>query len=150
MKIKVTDFGKDHFSLLAYIETLCVDSSRGGIGELDKRRIRCNPRRHPLHSVANQFGGPHGWKKEWGTRLSGFFLKGDKRDEKRRLGSHDDWDCMDDLEKAGLIEIISEANGYVKLTDKGIVVAGRLREWKAKGGVFATFSYTEPKLESVR
>lgn len=94
--------------------------------------------------------GVVGWKKEYGTRLSGFFLKGDKRNGKRLLGSHDDWDCMDDLEKEGLIEVVSEANGFVKLTDKGFGVAARLREWKARGGMFATFSYTEPKLQVVR
>lgn len=32
-------FGKDHWSLLAYVETCCVDG-QDGIGTLDRRRLR--------------------------------------------------------------------------------------------------------------
>ena len=142
--IEMSDFGKDHWSLLAYVETLCVDSHVGkGVGTIDKRRIRCNQKRHPMHAVNANFGVT-GWNADYGTRLSGFFLEGEKRDLGRRLIEHDDWDCLDDLERTGLIEILSEANGFVRLTDKGIAVAGRIREWKAKGGHFATFQHSEP------
>jgi hypothetical protein len=137
------DFGKDHWSLFAYIETRCVDAHiPGGIGELDKRNLRCNEKAHPMNAVNFTVTGP--WRPEHGTRLSGYFLEGDKRDPARLLKDHDDWDCMDDLEDAGLIEIMSEANAFVRMTDKGCMVAGRLREWKAKGGYFATFRYDEP------
>lgn len=141
--IPAKDFGKDHWSLMAYVETLCVDSSKGGVGEIDKRRIRCNPRRHPLHAVNRNFGVT-GWKGEYGTRLAGFWTNAGLTNLKRQMKSHDDWDCLDDLEAAGLIEILSEANGYVKLTDKGLTVGGLIRAWKAKGGMFATFQYSEP------
>ena len=143
--IPMQDFGKDHYSLLAYVETLCVDSSKGGVGEIDKRRVRCNPRRHPLHNV-NANMGVTGWKPDWGTRLSGFWTNADLTNPKRQIGFHDDWDCLDDLDAAGLLEVLSEANGYVKLTDKGLTVAGLLRAWKAKGGMFETFQYSESKL----
>lgn len=140
LELSGSDFGKDHWSLLAYVETLCVDSSKG-VGEIDKRRVRANESTHPLHAVNRSSVGK--WNTDWGTRLSGYFL--DKGvDLKRRIDEHDDWDCLNDLEEAGLINIISEANGFVKMTDKGMSVASRIREWKTKGGMFATFKYEEP------
>jgi hypothetical protein len=121
-----------------------VDSTHGnGVGEIDKRRMRCNEKTHPVHAVnANISVGK--WKSDYGTRLQGYFLEGEKRDLSRRLDEHDDWDCLDDLEEAGLLEVMSEVNGFVILSAKGIAVAGRIREWKAKGGSFGTFKYEEP------
>jgi hypothetical protein len=127
--------------MLGYVETLCVDSIHGGVGEIDKTRVRVNPKRHPLHAV-KMYGERRTWKPEYGTRLSGFWKNGDAKatDPKRQIKSHDDWDCLNDLEAAGLVNVISEANGFVALTDKGREVAGRLRAHKSKGGFFATFS----------
>ena len=142
VKPSMKDFGKDHWSLLAYVETLCVESSNKGIGFIIKSRVRANEKTHPLNAVNFRHAGP--WNPEWGTRLSGYFLDNNEVDVKRRLDDHDDWDCLDDLEDAGLVDVISEATGAVKLTDKGITVSNRLREWKIKGGMFATFKYEEP------
>lgn len=139
------DFGKDHWSLLAYIETLLVDSVHRGVGVIDKRRVRSNEKTHPMHAVNANLSSAIRWKPEYGTRLSGFWIDGERTDPKRQLSDHDDWDCLNDLESAGLLEVLSEANGFVRLTDKGLTVAGLLRAWKAKGGVFSTFSYTEPE-----
>lgn len=143
IKLSTKDFGKDHWSLLAYVETLCVDSGNKGIGLINKSRVRANEKTHRLNAVNFSICGP--WNPEWGTRLSGYFLDNNEVDLKRRLDDHDDWDCLNDLEDAGLVDVISEATGAVKLTDKGIAVSGRLREWKAKGGMFATFKYEEPQ-----
>jgi hypothetical protein len=56
-----------------------------------------------------------------------------------RVIGHDDWDCLQDLEAAGLVEIISRLAGIVHLTEKGNAVAFRLREHKWNGQTFATF-----------
>ena len=149
--VPIQEWGRDHWSLLAYIETLCVESINGGVGEIDKRRIRCNPKRHPLHAVM-LYGDPRTWKPDYGTRLSGFWKTGEEHrgglgegngkttDPKRQIKSHDDWDCQNDMEAAGLVTVISEANGFVALTDKGREMAARLRAHKSKGGFFATFA----------
>lgn len=142
--LQISDFGKDHWSLLAYIETLCVDANNArGVGEIDKRRVRCNEKTHPMLAVNRNIAGVK-WKGEYGTRLSGFWRESGTTNKKRQIKSHDDWDCLDDFERLGLVEILSVANGFVRLTDKGIAVAGKVREWKAKGGQFGTFKYAEP------
>lgn len=148
-KVNVTDFGKDHWSLLAYIETLCVDSGKGGIGEIDKLRVRCNPKRHPLHAVSSGLG-PRTWKPEYGTRLTGFWKDDKTTDPKRQLKSHDDWDCLYDLEMAGLLAIISEVNGFVRLTRRGIRMTAEVRAHKAQGGVFATFRWVDETEKEVK
>jgi hypothetical protein len=45
------------------------------------------------------------------------------------------------MEAAGLLEVISEVNGFVQLTDKAVAICKHLREHKARGGHFATFVY---------
>jgi hypothetical protein len=135
--VPITDWGKDHFSLLGYVECRCVDNK----GELDRRHLRCNIGTHPiLAGSVYRDPGLMKWNPEYGTRLKGYFLKNGKTDPSKRLGSHDDWDCFDDLETAGLIEIISVVNGFVRMTPFGTEVATKLRKHKAKGGMFATFS----------
>ena len=124
------EFGRDHASLLAYIETLVVDSVRAGVGEIDKRRVRCNPSNGRGHySNCSAYGMP--WEAKDGTRMASGEV----------LAAHDDWDCLDELESEGLVNVISAANGFVALTPKGAVVAERLRRHKSGGGSFATFDW---------
>ncbi len=118
-------FGKDHWSLLAYIECRCVDDR----GALDKRHLRCNPTGpHRIHAVNARLIGAQ-WEPTWGTRIKG-----------GQLDQHDDWCCLDDLEAAGYVEVVSTANGVVKLTKGGVAMAALLRAHKAAGGQFATFN----------
>jgi hypothetical protein len=141
------DFGKDHNSLIAYLETLQVDSANPGVATIDKRRMRTNPRRHPLLAVnINDNHACSGWEPSFGTRLAGYWGLKDKENPKRRIGGHDDWDCLGDLEAAGLIEILSIANGYIRFTDKGLRIAADIRAWKAKGGNFADFRHQDQSL----
>jgi len=138
--VKVSDFGKDHWSLLAHIETLCVDARVKGVGEIDKRRVRCNMSRHPLLNV-NGFK----WNPDWGTRLANYWKKDGSTNYRRIIPKHDDWDCLDDLEAAKLVEILSIINGFVKMTEKGLRVSAELRAFKATGGVFADFRWADPQ-----
>jgi hypothetical protein len=143
--IPVDKWGKDHWTLLSYMETLCVDSSKKGVGEIDKRRMRTNEKRHPLHAV-NLNQGVGSWQADFGTRLAGYWDSLGRKVPKKQVRGHDDWDCLDDLEKIGFIEVISEANGFVKLTKKGMKVSGELRAYKAQGGMFSGFRWAEPKV----
>lgn len=146
--VSMNQWGKDHWSLLAYVESVCVESPRQvemngkkiSVGNLGHNRMRTNATTHPLLS-----GTGLAWKTTWGTRLKGFFELEGREDPTvaeaagLQLTTHDDWDCLDDLGIAGLVDILSLANGWVTITPEGLALAARLREHKANGGVFATF-----------
>ncbi len=120
--MKLEEFGKDHWSTFAYAETCCVDSK----GRLDSSRLRINGNKHPLMG-----GNGTAWNPIYGTRA---------KDGKIPCPDHDDWDCLEELEREDLIEIVGTMiNPVVKLTGKGIIVAGDLRRHKANGEQFATF-----------
>lgn len=139
--VPVTDFGKDHWSLLAYVECRCVDND----GELDKRHLRCNEKGHfRLHAV-NASAGLGGWQSSYGTRLKGYWTTQDGKTTThadRQLLQHCDWACLADLEAAGYIEVLSAPNAEVALTKSGFAMAGLLRAHKAAGHHFATFDPT--------
>lgn len=137
-------FGKDHWSLFAYVETRCVDHD----GILNRPHLSCNASRHPLQSHSG------GWSPEFSSRLKGFFDEEHKDKsfaEKAEAGlvvmGSDDWDCLENLEQAGLLEIISMANMGVVMTKEGHRIAGLLREHKAGGNNFATFTPATPAPE---
>lgn len=134
----VSKFGKDHWSLLAYVESRCVDGD-AGVGTLVCAHLRGNSHTHPL--LANT-----AWKPGFSTRLKGFFEYEQRSDVAKAieagfmLEGHDDWDCLDDLAAAGYVEILSLANGRVRMTEAGLEMAAQVRQHKARGGQFAGFS----------
>jgi hypothetical protein len=108
-------FGKDHWSMFAYIECRCVDNK----GILDRSHLRLDGRTYP-------------------TRLLGYFE--DNLNPLLIINSHNDLDCADDLEDCGLVENIGTGfNRIYKMTKYGSKVASQLREHKANGGMFANF-----------
>lgn len=134
--ISIKDFGKDHWSLLAYCEYRAVNYH----GVLDQSHLRC---KNPTLSV---LPGHTPWKPEYGTRLSGYWNKNGKTNKNRLLPEHDDLDCLDDLEVAGLLENVGTMiNPYAELTDKGRRVAALLSAHKQADGQFADFQYKEEK-----
>ena len=143
----VEQFGKDHWSMLAYVEQCCVDG-RDGLGTIDRRRVRCNQNTNPM--LAAVYSSDTAWKLQYSTRLAGFFdFEGRNDPEKAiaaglQLRDHDDWNCLEDLEAAGYVEVLSLVNGVVKMTEKGCGVAAKIRAHKAGGGQFASFYLTQP------
>lgn len=127
MTVPIAQFGRDHWSLFAYVECRVVD--HGGV--LDRTHLRCDPRLHPAHAhEGSRQGGPYP------TRLVDGLTRGD----------HDDWDCLDDLEAAGLISSHGTGvNPWFRLTRKGLRMAALLRAHKAKGGQFAEFRFVPPR-----
>jgi len=124
--VPIEKFGKDHWSVFAYIETCCVDRTA-----IDQRRLRCDNDRHP--EFAHLRDG-----EKYPTRLKGYFDH--KEDPDYIVHNHDDWDCLHDLEEAGLLSSIGTAmKPQYLLTVKGTIVAGRLRAHKAHRGHFANF-----------
>lgn len=144
-KISVAKFGKDHWSLLAYVEHTCVNGT-GGQGELDRSKMRCNSKRHP--ELAGNFSSllsDGGWKLSYSTRLAGYFDFAERSDPEKAILSqvqvrdHEDWDCLEDLGAAGYVDVLSRINGRMQMTDAGLAVSAELRAFKAKGGQFAGF-----------
>jgi hypothetical protein len=138
MNVPVETFGKDHWSLLHYIQSCCVNAT-GGIGKLSQNKMRCNPETH--YSLSNSIP----WKNEYSTRLFGFFDLKDKKDFQKAIDSglqisgHDDWDCLKDLIDAGYIELISYTSRQVKFSIKGTDVFSLLSKHKLSGNNFASF-----------
>lgn len=158
------DFGRDHWSTFAYVETRTVEYR----GTIDHDHMRCHGNRHPIMLAAKTFrGGGDGSR--YPTILAGG----------RDLPNHDDYDCLDDLIAAGLLEVhlpwsdgwrytdaydrpVAAADGALispgfttgldelwlcvhatfSLTEKGQRVASALRAHKAGGGSFGTFRWS--------
>jgi hypothetical protein len=117
--IPIENWGRDHWSTFAYIETRIVDHK--DVPQLE--HMRCN------NQIHGQLGHRGGCSSRYPTKLR----EGEATD-------HDDWSCLDDAEAAGLLENIgTDLNRVYKLTDKGFSVAGQLRRYKADDGNFATF-----------
>lgn len=126
MTITMDRFGKDHWSTFAYVETRIVDYK----GVLDRMHLRVDLKRHP--GLAHAHNGA-----EFPTRLR--FIDKEKGFEK--LESHDDIDCLEDCEAAGLLEHIGTGiHPVYKLTDLGAKVAGELRHWKGQGKNYCDFT----------
>lgn len=131
----VEKFGKDHWSLLAYVECCCVDG-RDGAGQLELRRLR-----------NKEDNAPGRWRLKHSTRLKGYFDFVDRDDPEKaieaglQLRDHDDIDCLGDLEAAGFIDVVSRANLFVKMTAEGVAAAHQLRRHKIDGGSLSDFAF---------
>lgn len=124
------DWGKDHWSLLLYVETRCVDYH--GILDFDHLRDKL------MRGERRPMGGK--WEGKHGTRLAGYFGENGKNDESRLLKKHDDLDCLEDLEAAMLIKNVGTGmNPQIVMTDEGYRIITQLRKWKADGNHCATF-----------
>lgn len=100
--VNVDEFGKDHYSLLMYVEGRTVDHH----GVLEHDHLRCSSKRHPLllnaGSLAYRLGGMND-AANYPTilrRVDG---------EKRVRENHDDYDCLDDLVRAGWLTVAMPA-----------------------------------------
>ena len=141
MKAKEVDYipmnrwGKDHWSTLAYLETLAVDNR----GVIDNKRMRCNPRIHRELANISISGVMDGGK--YPTRL-----------KDGEIDKHDDWSCVEDIEHAGLITtsvkvtkrgmLFGNYQARIKMTKLGLSISGMLRNHKASGGNFHEFNPT--------
>lgn len=95
-------FGKDHWSTFAYVETRAVDHR----GLLDHDHMRCSMRRHPIMANAKRrVSGAAVDGSRYPTRIKAAEAPGpDGTYGGADLPDHDDYDCLDDLIAAGLLE----------------------------------------------
>jgi hypothetical protein len=116
----IVDFGSDHWSTFGYIEVRIVDHG----GHPQREHMRCIDARRPFQAHGHDAS-------DTPTRLKG----------EATLPNHDDWDCLDDLEREGLLTSLGTAvHPLYALTPRGEKVAAQLRQHKGRGGSFATFT----------
>lgn len=129
--IPVSEWGRDHWSTFAYIETRI--ESFGGAPDMN--HLRTDPKRHPwlVGHLVRRFEMP--------TEDVGAKYPTQLRDGVRE--HHDDWDCLDDAVSAGLLAHVGTgANPVYEMTDAGALAANALRAHKRGGGSFSTFDVT--------
>jgi hypothetical protein len=116
VSVPIEQWGRDHKSMLLYIEHCCVDC--GGNPALE--RMRCDPDLHPglAHRASRASRGV-----KYPTRLAGG----------AKLENHDDWSCIEDMEELGLV--VNTGTGIHpkwKLTDNGWALAWEYRRQLAE------------------
>jgi len=115
-----TDWGKDHWSILAFLETMAVDNK----GLVKVAHMRTHPDVHPKYVH-------HCIEKLYPTRLRGG----------SNLAGHDDWSCMEDMIDVGMIfALMRDRRVWIYFTPFGLDVVGALRAFKARGGLYRDFS----------
>lgn len=124
----IATWGKDHWSLLAYVETCCVDNQ----GVLNLERMRINPFKRPFGTRGSAMIKETEKTYPYGSRM---------KDDVVPDREHDDLDVLDDLEAAGLLRNVGTmVNPRVVLTERGLAFSSKIREHKIKGGNYGTFS----------
>lgn len=147
--VPIEQWGKDHWSTLAYVESRCVDHG----GWLDGDHMRCNPRSHREFEGKRKtaFGSGRYWKPEYSTRL-----RGHTETTLNQVEGHDDWDCLSDmlvLEVAFIVDRVGRIPGFpiggerlcIALTGRGFALAGELRKHMAHERSYAAFIPQEPE-----
>lgn len=132
--VPITQFGRDHWSTLIYLETVMVECGGFQIGfDARMRQGRRNfrvmreecprPKRssHTMEAVVMQ--------PEHSTVLAdGSIIEG-----------HDDWHCVQDMIENGLLSGECEPGETLHLTNLGKSFVEQLRDHKRNGGTYASF-----------
>lgn len=144
--IPMSQWARDHWSTLAYIETVLVDQREFTVSynprmRSSRRMIRVltEPPALRTATVRNRsyaYGrGAFAMSPEAGTILRDGTV----------LPDHDDWACVQDFAAAGLLTKTADeidVGTSIKFSPYGWHIATALRQHKANGGNFADFSPT--------
>lgn len=131
--IEPTRWSKDHWSCLLFLETVIVDH-RGVFSDRLRMSMRTNPETHPAYGY--WLHDHPRWQAEWGTRV----FYSDVATTMVRSDQHDDWDCLEDMEAAGLlVNRGSGMNPVLRLTDRGVRLHGMVRTHRADGKKLVEF-----------
>lgn len=128
----LVEFGKDHASMLAYIETRCVDHD----GVLDYRHLRgqieiggCGPYEYPTQLFGGEFRHHHNDFDVIGDLIHHLFVV---------TPFHDFLPFSFQPSASGVDEYVMDGNMF-ELTASGSCLAGDIRIWKSKGRGFKDF-----------
>lgn len=149
--IPVAAWGRDHWSLLGYIETVIEAMGDFQVGfdarmRQNRRNFRVmenlSPRPRRINHTPASLGVTMDVK--YASRL----LDGSQPD-----WTHDDWCCVQDMVTAGFLFNCSNGQADIeplsslKFTAEGVRVAQALRLHKMNGGTFSNFDATKVLLE---
>jgi len=134
--VPVALFGKDHWSTLAYMETVMVECAGFEVG-FDPR-MRQNRRNYRV--MWEQVPHP----KRVDSRSARGMVMDLKYSTKMKDGSvvqgHDDWSCVQDMANAGFLTAVVEPGKVLHLTPLGRKMSDELRAHKRAGGSFGNFN----------
>ena len=131
-------WGKDHWSTLAYVETVMVEHAGFQIGS--DARMKSN--RRNFRVMREQCPRP----KRTNHAFGGIVMNPEHSSVLRNAASvnHDDWCCVQDMAAAGLfIESDCQPGVVLRLSEYGAHVVNALREHKRVGGSYTTFKCPE-------
>ena len=125
--VPMARWGKDHWTTFAYVETCWVDHR----GMIDHDKMRCHRKRHPVFYAAKRrchaFGTDADGSK-YATRLKTEQPDADGRWSVAELLGHDDYNCLDDAIREGLIEVTmprpAPGDCFLDAHDRGVRVPG--------------------------
>jgi hypothetical protein len=133
-------FGADHFSTLAYAETVMVDSAGFQVGADPRMRAG----RQHFRVMQQQCQNP---KRAHNSDARNCVVMEKKNStvlkDNTVVDGHDDYHCLQDMAAAGYFTLEVEdvePGAVLKLSDRGREVANVLRAHKADGGRFADFT----------
>lgn len=142
MTVAITRFGSAHWSVLQHVGA-CARTQPPY--RLDRTWMRCNEQRHPDLSPPRK----RPWEPALGTMLAGYDrFRGDAREAAEagcQILDHDDWDCLDDLCRAELVEMLPQ-HGHARLTQAGQALCEAIAGHLAAGGSIAEFRWPPPTL----
>lgn len=138
--IPAAQWGKDHWSTLAYVESVMVECGGFQIGQ-DPRmksnrrhsRVMAEQCRHPKRPGKATSAPAIVMNPEHATRLK----------DGAPVANHDDWCCLQDFAAEGLFTVWPhgvEPTNILALSVKGQAWAAALRQHKQTGGSFSGFN----------
>ena len=137
--IPITMWGKDHWSTLAYIDSVIAEHSFYPITIDSHMRTKRETYDYFLMNKAKKFG--------FITQPYYNFLSSDAYGTKLNDGTtvmaHDDYSCIVDFAKEGLLNIDENSiitNKKIKFSDKGLTVMNCLHKHKVNGGTYSNFT----------
>lgn len=149
--VELAEFGQDHWSTLAYAETVMMDHAGFQVGfDGSMRQGRRNYR-----IMKEQCSRPKRNRPSMGVVMDVKYSTRLRNDE--QVAGHDDWHCIQDMISAELMGVVdgSKPNGVdvsvdrmepgvtLTLTPRGWDIAQQLRRHKAAGGRWKDFVPTE-------
>jgi hypothetical protein len=106
--VPMARWGKDHWTTFAYVETRWVDHA----GALSHDQMRCDRQRHPAFYGSKRRATAFGTDcdgSRYATRLKTEQPRPDGTWDIAELPGHDDYDCLADAIREGLIEVTMPA-----------------------------------------
>ena len=129
--VDMSRWSSDHWMLLRYLADRAGKAPKGGPATIEYARLRINRQNHLVQFLAiSEWGlGEKQWSRPDSTRLDAHdeaMLTGDPdkiEEAMSQVPYHDDFDCIEEMEDEGLLEIISTARGEFTLTSSGARIA---------------------------